>query len=408
MDKHRTRLEPLLVKVAPAANAQLKRLEAGLASDTFEPPPAESILVSLNPGTLGDRAEEVFGAGARRWELARNLATLSPLTVTWVSLAFATANFTTMIARGGVETDASFLELWERGFDDNTPFPVMKFSHVAYTAAALLVVIALLTLVHHISAQRAAGRARLLRQLLEERVQTLVVAVDTRRSLRQQERLREAFSSAFGSMGDALRAILADTEAQRLRLATLAEHRDMELTKLEEVSSNLHEGTKHLVGYVETMHGLAANLNRATAGLASVAGELVNLRSDLSTSLETFSRQTEEWSDGIVKSWERSQVEQLGRLNAGFEMTMNGMTDRLRGEVVDPILTSPVLAAGAKRIEQLNGAVARLDAVMTDVHRDAGVMRATLTSLASAFGGDLVEAGISVGDLDGAWFEDGH
>jgi hypothetical protein len=207
-------------------------------------------------------------------------------------------------------------------------------------------------------------------------------------------------------MGDALKAILADTEAQRERLKTLANCRETELTKLAEVSTNMRDGTKLLVEYVETMQGLASSLSSATGELATTAGELVHLRSDLRNSLEAFAGHTATWTDGIVESWDRTQSEQLAKLSEEFDLSLKGLSHRLQAEVVEPLLTSPVLETSARRIEQLNGAVARLDAIMGDVHQDAAVLGASLNGLARTFGGDLVEPKIVIGETDGAWLED--
>jgi hypothetical protein len=85
---------------------------------------------------------------------------------------------------------------------------------------------------------------------------------------------------------------------------------------------------------------------------------------------------------------------------------LTNLSERLETDMVTPLREAPALKASAERIAQLNGAVARLDVIMQDVHRDAATLGAVLQGMARTFGGDGLDDGVIDLEPDDGWVEE--
>lgn len=476
MDETRAkRLRALLSDVDPYVLAKIDELERGLESATIEIPSTESILVWLNPVSLGERAEHRFGGAARKIEMLRNVLTLAPLIVTWYSLSAATYNYGYLTERKLISSPITFLELWQAGFNGRGPWPVPPFSDVAALAVVLLVLLAACSILFQASAQRAMNQARDLRQLLELRVHNILRRSENRRSERQQETVRATIKDVLSGVTYDLRQTGEAVAKERERLIQVADRLEKGSNDLATAAASLKGSTDILGSHAVAMKQVAEEIRSVTHPLKGATEELTGLRSELSTSsssiavsiksladtakalldghealrksmldlkerldqrseslMSHFQTLTEsnamqqtrfqhsadeivnrldcviksvpsptDLGEAITRAWDRTHVPQLNALNEQLAGTLLQFSATLRDEVANPLLNSPLLTTGEKGIAELNGAVARLEASMRQIRRDASTFGAALRALTGAVDGKAFD----VDDMPDAYLE---
>ncbi len=169
---------------------------------------------------------------------------------------------------------------------------------------------------------------------------------------------------------------------------------------LEELGTRLDERATRLDTRYEELNETSARRQEQLDALAtSIAAQAERLREHL---IELIGRvpSARDVAEEVAEAWARAQAAHLAELTAKLDRTLLALADRLRAEVAEPIVTSPLLTTGARRVEELQGAVARLDAIMAQVHRDALVLGAALRGLTGA-----VDGGIEISELPGGWLE---
>lgn len=294
-------LDRLLRQVDSGVADQLKALQETLDADPkAAPPSAEGVRMWLNPDSIQERAEDVFGRGARKWEQFRNILTILPLVLTWAFLSMATYNYGYVSSRGLVDRSKPFLELWQAGFENQGPFPAGSFAEVAFYDVLILIALVGVTVVAHAKSQHANGDARKLRSLLEGRLRVLFDDIDRRREERELEALRTLMLGEAAGLREAaadvvktVKSVLGDMGEERERLKALAAEREREYKDIVTITDNLKTSSgvlvAHAAGVKELNEGLVttvSTLSTAVGSLDKATGGLGSLRDNFDKTLK--------------------------------------------------------------------------------------------------------------------------
>lgn len=152
------------------ASAVSKRIEmAAERADILAPAMVYQV---MDIQRLSSDLSEIGGKLARRLSAVRNSFALLPLLFTWLSLALATIQYQSYIAKHAADVTTPFLILWERGFGGATS---LTFSATAGIDVFLLALILGLTIWAHREEGMVAERSR----ALEDRVDTAATRLAT-------------------------------------------------------------------------------------------------------------------------------------------------------------------------------------------------------------------------------------
>jgi hypothetical protein len=170
-----TKLHEDLIRAGAKAAAERLNQAAENANDLE----AQGIFRAIDPARTVSEIEAVQGRNAARLTAVRNVLALLPLLLTWFSLALASAQYSSYVARHINDPNPSktvnlpFLSVWQSGFDGQTP---LTFSATAIADFFLLFLVVLVTVMAHTAEGAALRKARRLGERVDAVTERLVIA----------------------------------------------------------------------------------------------------------------------------------------------------------------------------------------------------------------------------------------
>jgi hypothetical protein len=348
------------------------------------------------------------GRWARRLEAASSVLVFLPLLLTWSGLGAAVLAYR-QLSGTRADASASFLALWQQGFQGHLWAPLRFDLVVGYTVALLLGLITVTLLRQRWEAQDERERSALLQRLAGALAQAEALAAraahtEPRRFARElqdaasglralidlsagaQERSRDLLAQALAASGEAVTAVRSMQEAAAtLRAGTLQASRASR--EAAAAADRLGKGADRLGGTVtDAVSGMSTGMDESAARAArriADAAEAAARRFDavLAGAVEIQARQAAEQSAG----WERRgraaedaltasreelirAAKALADTTAGLDRSVTGLPTALEGAAADGadrIGTAYELAVAALAVS-LRGEVEQAAAAIGD------------------------------------------
>jgi len=239
------------------------------------------ITVRLNPDAVEARADEFYSVTVRRLELSRNVFTLLPLLVTWLSLTLAAINYGHIAANHDVKFDRSFLELWQASFDDKSIIWSPSFSETGFTDVFLLICVAGISWWLQRAENRARQQTQLFRALYDTQLQDLLGRVERWHASDSDRRFRTALEASADRMTDA--SITASQASEVLARDAASWSKDV--VRFGEVTTRLDTWSTHVSELTNLLRDVSSTIGRSADALASSVGSLSGLRADFAESV---------------------------------------------------------------------------------------------------------------------------
>jgi len=240
------------------------------------------ITIRLNPDAVEARADEFYSVTVRRLELIRNVFTLLPLLVTWLSLTLAAINYGHIAANHDVAFDRSFLELWQAKFDNKyiTKWSP-SFSETGFTDVFLLICVAGISWWLQRAENRARQQTQLFRALYDTQLQDLLGRVERWHASDSDRRFRTALEASADRMTDA--SITASQASEVLARESALWSRDV--VRFGEVTTRLETWSTNVSELTNLLRDVSSTIGRSADALASSVGSLSGLRADFAESV---------------------------------------------------------------------------------------------------------------------------
>ena len=239
------------------------------------------ITVRLNPDALEARADEFYSVTVRRLELIRNVFTLLPLLVTWISLTLAAINYGHIAANHDVKFDRSFLELWQASFDDKSIIWSPSFSETGFTDVFLLICVAGISWWLQRAENQARQQTQLFRALYDTQLQDLLGRVERWHASDSDRRFRSALEASADRMTDA--SITASQASEVLARDAALWSKDV--VRFGEVTTRLDTWSTNVSELTNLLRDVSSTIGRSADALASSVGTLSGLRADFAESV---------------------------------------------------------------------------------------------------------------------------
>jgi methyl-accepting chemotaxis protein len=352
-------------------SADLRRLAADLRAGNAAAWRRVDLVSYFDANSVVGRARGVLAAASRHVEIVRNVLLFTPLFFTWVGIFAAVQAYRELLAAPWEEQkqfeDASFLQLWTRGFGDRTWWTLDHVAMCDFVALAAVIVMFLLgsSLQNRTAAIEEKDRMKRLSELRS-------VLVDAGLALREEG------SELVDRMSASLRSLLP--EYQRTVQQLVAAQQEMsnlvtngkdnislmvratgELaissTTIAESAKSMESPTGQLAGHVHGVENatrdLAANLGHVANGITSAKdgmADVVKGAGDLNRELrDVYANRIEELRQESTAhaATVGELIEARRELNRSIESGRVGVAQWVRG-------TAAIAASGSSIVDSTN------------------------------------------------------
>lgn len=358
----------------------LQRLAGDLRSGNTARWRQIDLVTYFDADSVAGQANSWFAKSARHVEVVRNVLLFTPLFFTWVGIFAAVRAYRDLLAAPWEEQkqfeDASFLQLWTRGFGDRTWWTL---DNVALCDFAALAAVILTFLVGSWMQNRAAAAEE---QDRRTRVSEL-------RSVLTEAALlvREEAGELVDRLSESMRSLLPEFQRTVQQLVTAQQELSSLITNgqdnialmvratgeltvagstIADSAKSLQEPTgvlaKHVHEMETTARGLASNLNEVTAGIASAKDGM----SDIVKGAGDLNRE--------LRDVYASRVEELREESAAHAATISELIEARHG-------MNRSIESGQASVEQWARGAESLASSSTSVAHLAKELRDGLTTL---------------------------
>ncbi|WP_434446572.1 hypothetical protein [Lentzea sp. E54] len=318
MDAVASRLDALASEPAyQNFNADLRRLAQDLRAADTAAWRRVDLLAYFDPASVKGRARGLLAVLSRRVEIVRNVLLFTPLLFTWVGIFAAVQAYRELLAAPWTEQaqfeDASFLQLWTRGFGDRTWWTL---DHVAMCDFLALAAVIVVFLVGSWMQNRTAAAEERDRMARVSELRSVLVDAGLA--------VREEGTELVDRMSASLRTLLPEYQKTVQQLVTAQQ----------EMSSLVTDGKDNI-----------ALMVRAT-------GELAISSTTISESAKSMESPTGRLAGHVhgMENATRDLAANLGHVATGITGAKDGMADVVKGA---GDLNRELRAVYADRIEEL-------------------------------------------------------
>ncbi|KDN21859.1 coiled-coil domain-containing protein [Amycolatopsis rifamycinica] len=296
---------------------ELSRLARDLRAGNVAAWRRVDLVAYFDAGSVEGRAKGVLAALSRHVEIVRNVLLFTPLFFTWVGIFAAVKAYRELLGAPWSEQapfqEASFLQLWTRGFGDRTWWTL---DHVAMCDFIALAAVITTFLVGSWMQNRTADTEEKDRRANVNELRSALV--DAGLSLRQES------TELVDRISSSLRSLLPECQKTVQQLVTAQR----------EMSSLVTDGKDNI------------------ALMARAAGELAVSSTTIAASAESMDGPTRQLAEHVhdMKATAQDLVTNLGHVTTGVTAARDGMSDVVKGA---GDLSRELREAYTNRIEEL-------------------------------------------------------
>lgn len=351
--------------------ADLKRLAGDLRSGDAAAWRRVDLVSYFDAGAVAGRARGVLAALSRHVEIVRNVLLFTPLFFTWVGIFAAVQAYRGLLLAPWREQeqfqDASFLQLWTRGFGDRTWWTLDHVAMCDFIALAAVIVTFLLGswLQNRTAAVEEKDRRAKISELRS-------VLLDAGLALRQEStELVDRISTSLRSLlPECQKTVQQLVTAQREMSSLVTDGKDnvalmvratgelaLSSTTIAASAKSMESPTGQLAGHVHGMEtstrDFAANLGHVATGITSARDGMVDVvkgAGDLSRELrDVYTNRIEELrQEATVHATTVGElIEARHELNRSIESGRAGVAQWVRG-------TEAIAAGGSSVVDSVN------------------------------------------------------
>lgn len=355
----RNRLEYLADDVELSSRSAADRLrdlgaavDGEQAADTWA---AADIFQIIDPDTIAEqvRSQSVSDRFVRFLEVLRNVLVFVPIAVTWLGIWLALESYTAAIQADPALAEQSFLFLWQQGFGDRL---WLTLSRIAFIDGALLLLVAVLTLIVLSRNNQKDREAEQVRAELASVLADAALALTARRS-------NQSINFAY-RFDQAAQELLAELRQERLRVQDLADRKEKEVGDLAAFGRDFMTSTQAMLAATQSLQQVPIQVGRILTSLSTAFQQLADQQKDQQQEFTQSARQSTGQLKQLTDTYRATSVDMQGM---GTNLQAMGTNLQVMGADLRDVIQAAknTVAQNAQAVSDMRTTAGDLVAVQT-------------------------------------------